>query len=302
MKNYYEILGITESATQAEIKKAYRKLAVKFHPDKNHESGAEEKFKEIGEAYDTISNKLKREKYDLDQKYKDPSSRTRNPTSSFHDFTSAFGMRAEKDYRYLAITIEKLATIKELLDGYTFEINYIITKSSVNSATTDNRNMKISVDLSNVSYPITYENGKYQLTLKVRGGGSSQEVEDLDIIGNYRKSIVTGDLVIKIIIDTLGLIINKSDLIQTIEISLADILFNDDIVLESLIGKKFKIKSINKETLSDLKVIIPNTGLLSAFGNKGNYIFKILVKKPNLSNISEEKLQNLKDLLISINK
>lgn len=63
-KDYYKILGIGKAAADDEIKKAYRKLALKFHPDKNKEPGAEEKFKEIAEAYEVLSDKKKRDVYD----------------------------------------------------------------------------------------------------------------------------------------------------------------------------------------------------------------------------------------------
>ena len=55
-KDYYKILGVARSATPQEIKSAYRKLAMKYHPDKNKEPGAEEKFKEISEAYQALTN------------------------------------------------------------------------------------------------------------------------------------------------------------------------------------------------------------------------------------------------------
>jgi molecular chaperone DnaJ len=61
MKDYYQILGISRSASQEDIKKAYRKLAHKYHPDKG---GDEKKFKEINEAYQILSNKEKRDQYD----------------------------------------------------------------------------------------------------------------------------------------------------------------------------------------------------------------------------------------------
>ncbi len=62
MKNYYEILGLEKTATEEEIKRAYRKLAHQYHPDKAH--GDSDKFKEINEAYQTLSNKEKRAQYD----------------------------------------------------------------------------------------------------------------------------------------------------------------------------------------------------------------------------------------------
>ncbi len=63
-KDYYEILGIQRSATQAEIKSAYRKLARKFHPDVNKSSDAQTKFKDINEAYEVLGDENKRKRYD----------------------------------------------------------------------------------------------------------------------------------------------------------------------------------------------------------------------------------------------
>lgn len=63
-KDYYATLGISKTASEDEIKKAYRKMALKYHPDKNKSSGAEERFKEIAEAYEVLSDPKKRSTYD----------------------------------------------------------------------------------------------------------------------------------------------------------------------------------------------------------------------------------------------
>ena len=64
-RDYYDVLGVSKSASAEEIKKAYRKIAIKFHPDKNpDDKDAEDKFKEAAEAYDVLGNADKKARYD----------------------------------------------------------------------------------------------------------------------------------------------------------------------------------------------------------------------------------------------
>ena len=65
MRDYYEILGVSKDASSSEIKKAYRKVAMKYHPDRNQgDTSAEEKFKEAAEAYAVLSDETKKAQYD----------------------------------------------------------------------------------------------------------------------------------------------------------------------------------------------------------------------------------------------
>lgn len=64
-KDYYKTLNIPKNASEDDIKKAYKKMALKYHPDKNKSPGAEDKFKEIAEAYEVLSDSQKRKVYDL---------------------------------------------------------------------------------------------------------------------------------------------------------------------------------------------------------------------------------------------
>ena len=64
-KDYYDVLSVQRSASKEEIKNSYRKLALQYHPDRNKSSGAEEKFKEISEAYAVLSDDEKRKRYDM---------------------------------------------------------------------------------------------------------------------------------------------------------------------------------------------------------------------------------------------
>ena len=97
-KDYYDILGVKRSASKDEIKSAYRTLALKFHPDRNKDAGAEERFKEISEAYAVLSDDEKRATYDqyghagFDQRYStEDIFRNANFGDLFREFGFGFG-------------------------------------------------------------------------------------------------------------------------------------------------------------------------------------------------------------------
>ena len=99
-KNYYDILGVSKNASESDIKSAFRKLSKKYHPDINKEAGAEDKFKEINEAYSVLSNPEKKQMYDtfgtVDPNAMgghgfDPFSQGFDPFSMFRDSGFGFG-------------------------------------------------------------------------------------------------------------------------------------------------------------------------------------------------------------------
>jgi curved DNA-binding protein len=79
MKDFYAILGVSPTADEATLKSAYRKLAKEFHPDTNKSQGAEARFKEIGEAYDTLKDPHKRAAYDRERVRPQPASSSTGP-------------------------------------------------------------------------------------------------------------------------------------------------------------------------------------------------------------------------------
>ena len=89
-KSLYETLEISDSASEAEIKKAYRKLARQYHPDVNKDKGAEDKFKEINSAYEILSDKQKKQQYDM---HGDSMFGGQN----FHDFSRSHGNAGQGD-------------------------------------------------------------------------------------------------------------------------------------------------------------------------------------------------------------
>lgn len=134
-KDYYKILGVKKDASQEEIKKAFRKLSIKWHPDKNKGSKeAEEKFKEIAEAYEVLSDANKRAEYD------NPQSHFEFQGSNFNgmdidDILRHFGFggmdfgfgsmkRPQTEQKGSSIRININLTLKEMYDGVTKKIRY----------------------------------------------------------------------------------------------------------------------------------------------------------------------------------
>jgi molecular chaperone DnaJ len=115
MKDFYEILGVSETATSDEIKKAYRSLALKYHPDKNPDNKeAEEKFKEISAANDILSDDNKRKEYDLKRKYGNqaPGFGHHDP---FYDVVNQFQRRRHSMRSDSKVTVE--LSLLEVLRG-----------------------------------------------------------------------------------------------------------------------------------------------------------------------------------------
>jgi len=112
MKDYYKILGVNQNATEDEIKKAYHKLAIKYHPDKNKDD-KEEKFKKISEAYDTLKDKNKRKEYDMfNFKHKNPF----NEDFDFSDFFNNKKQQTNVNFytTNLNVTLEDIYFEKEI--------------------------------------------------------------------------------------------------------------------------------------------------------------------------------------------
>jgi len=120
MKDYYSVLGISENASKDEIKHAYRELAKKYHPDRCHEANAEEKFKEINEAYETLSNDDSRAEYDYKRKNPNAGSGMDDFFSGFggFDFSSMFGGDPFGGFRHQQRQYDTIVRVPIYLDEY----------------------------------------------------------------------------------------------------------------------------------------------------------------------------------------
>lgn len=132
--DFYEILGVSRSATSYEIKKAYRRKALKEHPDTNRDDpGATERFQRVNKAYEVLSDDDKRKAYDrCGEKCveREGSMDSSDPFASFFgDFGFSFGgeERGPRDTpKGGTITMDLFVTLEELYNGNFIEVNYII--------------------------------------------------------------------------------------------------------------------------------------------------------------------------------
>ena len=283
MKDYYNILEVERGSSQEDIKKAYRKLVVKYHPDKNPDG--ESKFKEIAEAYGVLGDVEKRKTYD------------RGGNANFEDLRDMFsGFSANDIFTQnwgldLDIVVNQRIDLKDLLIGKTVEVSY--TK---NGDSTPNR---ISVDLNpdrtrhqlifdgkRVFSRLTFQNMGNQGKL---GGGA---MFNITFIGNLY-ILLDINIPSGITIDSIGNIVDNR------EVTLDQLITIEDLIFEAVSGTKFKIKSINAKSFSDIRITIPSRGISTGAANKGSYVFRIHTNVPNFDQLTPEEKQ---DLISLINK
>ena len=163
-RDYYEVLGVDRNASSEEIKKAYKKMAIKYHPDKNPgNKEAEEKFKEVAEAYSILSDPDKKARYDqfghagVEGAGPDFSQGFGNLNDILNDFLGGFGFggfgggfggqrgqRQEKVYRGRDIRVRVKLTLEEIAKGVTKEVSI---EKSVPCSECNGRGAKNSADI-----------------------------------------------------------------------------------------------------------------------------------------------------------
>ncbi|CCD18159.1 DnaJ domain [Trypanosoma vivax] len=121
---YYDALGVPPSASEDDIKRAYRRLALKYHPDKNKEPGANEKFKEVSVAYECLSDPEKRKRYDqFGEKGVEMDGAGVDPTDIFASFFG--GRRARGEPKPKDITYEHPVPLETFYSGKTIKLSIV---------------------------------------------------------------------------------------------------------------------------------------------------------------------------------
>lgn len=284
MKNYYDALGVTETASDSEIKSAFRKLAAQHHPDKG---GDANKFKEINEAYDTLKNTQKRQEYDAMRKYGERSFGSGNgfnfnssdffSEDIFEDFFSGFGfgpggrgntrVYTRRPRVNKSVNVRISVSIKEVMQSIEKTLSLRLPSGRD--------------EIVQVKIPAGCQNGA---TFKYKGLG-----DDTD------KNIPRGDLLVNVsVLDSDGYTRKGNDIWTDRTIN----------CFEAMRGCEFKIRTLDEKIL---KVRIPAGTQPGAVVNlkghgmpvhntlniRGNILIRINVVIPQLS---ERDLEKIKDL------
>jgi curved DNA-binding protein len=278
MMDYYEILGVNKTASQDEIKKAYRKLAMKHHPDKG---GDEHKFKEISVAYDTLSDAQKRAEYDHMM--------TAGPQVQFHNmggfsdlndiFGHVFGTQfgpgfanfQQRQRRNRDLNIRCSITFKDSFTGKELEATYSLPNGGKETVV--------------INVPPGIETGQ---TIQYRGLG------DDSISGMPR-----GNLNVTVIVEPDPRFVRRGDdICTTVEID----------AIEAMIGCVKEVGTIDDKRLQiKIRPGIEHGGEYSATGmgfqnprirRTGNFIIIVSIKVPAVSNdLVKQKLLDIKNEL-----
>lgn len=280
-KSLYETLGINERASADEIKKAYRKLARKYHPDVNKDESAVDRFKEINAAYEVLSDKKKKDEYDM---YGDQVFGGQN----FHDYAQKQGSNVDLD-----------DLLRNIFGGGSgFGGGGFGGRGSSSSDLDQRINITIpfyvsvkggkhNVSLNNESFDIKIPAGiKAGETLRVREKGS---------IGHMGKR---GDLLINVDVSPSPVFERKeNDLYMSMDVPLKTALFGGKVTIESLINDDITLK-VPKNTKNGQKFRVRGAGVIDRKTSvKGNLYLTANIVLPDVESLDIDLQKTLEENL-----
>jgi curved DNA-binding protein len=288
MKNYYDTLGVNETASDSEIKSAFRRLAAQHHPDKG---GDKNKFQEINEAYDTLKNTQKRQEYDTMRKYGERSFKSGKGFSFnmndmfnedvFQDFFSGFG-RGDVDF------------------GGPFNSRRNYTKRQQTNKTI---NVRISLSLKDVmkksdkTLSIRLPSGRDEIvSVKIPAGCQNNSIFKYKGLGDDSiKNIPRGDLMIQVtVLDSDGYIRKGNDIYTEKTISCFEAIRGTSFRLKTLDDKILNVK-IPPGTQPGAVIQLKGQGvpIHDAINIRGSLLIKINILIPQLNKKDLEKIKDL---------
>ena len=311
---HYETLGVSQNASDAEIKKAYRKLSLQYHPDRNNNADAQDKIREINDAYDTIGDSSKRKQYDMELKFGDnPFAHLaggnmpfmRMPTMNEYDgdmgelFSALFGGMMGGESPNVQIFHGGMGGIPGMGGGLRILRKPVIISKTINITLEQAYNgCKLPIEIErNVMVGDVQIAETETLYVDVFPGIDNNESIIIREKGNMTAEQVKGDVKILILLEN-NTVFRRQGL---------DLVYDKTITLkESLCGFSFKLKHIHGNELlfnnnanttvvkPGFKKVIPNMGM-NREKNTGSLIINFHVEFPNT--ISSEQIESLNQIL-----
>ena len=291
-KSLYETLGVSDNATEAEIKKSYRKLARQFHPDVNKDPDAEEKFKEINAAYEVLSDKNKKAQYDMhgDQMF---------GGQNFHDFARGQGGGADLDeiLRQMFGQGGGFGGFGGQGGGFggggfggfsghqqqqvNLDIEANVTVPFATAILGGKHNVSVQGDSFDIKIPAGIKDGE---KMRVKGKGQSMQGQ-------------RGNLILHIKIATTPDYERDGDnLVKTFDVPLYAALFGDKITIETL-EKEIKLK-VPQNTKNGQRFRVKEMGAINRkTKQKGDLYLRANIVLPNVEDLDEELVALMKEKL-----
>ncbi|MBT5933861.1 DnaJ C-terminal domain-containing protein [Sulfurimonas sp.] len=285
-KSLYKTLEINESANESEIKKAYRKLARQYHPDVNKDPDSEEKFKEINSAYEILSDKEKKQQYDMqgDSMF---------GGQNFHDFSRSHGGAG-------AGSMEDI--LREMFSnggggggnpfgggfgggGFQQEVNLDIET---------NVTIPFIVSILGGSHPVSVQGDRFDI--KIPAGVNSGEKMRVKGKGHAQSGRV-GDLFLKITVASSPDYVREGDdLVKSFDVPLFAALFGEKIAIETL-EKEIKLK-VPQNTKNGQRFRVKEMGAMNRkLKTRGNLYLEANIVLPNVETLDEDLVEIMKEKL-----
>ena len=265
--NYYEVLGVPKTASQDEIKKAYRKLASQHHPDRGGDTA---KFQEIQSAYDTLGDENKRAAYD-------------NPAPNHQSFNFNFGPD----------------NLHDIFAQFGFGGNpfqRVHPRKNNDIRTTINLELKDTLVDQRKTLLIQSNNSRKNVDINIpRGITSGTTIRYPGLGDNLFPNIPPGDLYVTLnIIPDPKFMVSGLDIIQTLTIDCFQAILGTEQTVMGLDGKLFNVK-IHAGCQPNTKLKIPGEGLWAFQKDvKGNLLIQIQISVP--TNLTQEQLNLIKQI------
>jgi curved DNA-binding protein len=284
-KSLYETLEINENASESEIKKAYRKLARQYHPDVNKEANAEEKFKEINAAYEILSDKQKKQQYDM---HGDSMFGGQN----FHDFSRSHGGAGAGSME--DILREMFSGGGGFGGGNPFGGGFAGGggfQQEVNLDLETNVTIPFAVSILGGSHSVSVQGDRFDI--KIPAGVKSGEKMRVKGKGHAQGGRV-GDLFLKITVASNPEYVREGDdLVKSFDVPLNAALFGDKISIQTL-EKEIKLK-VPQNTKNGQRFRVKEMGAMNRKTKvRGDLYLKANIVLPKVEDLDEDLVELMK--------